>query len=268
MKKLLLVLFVIFSIVLCSCSKNIDNMDFESVELNSIFEEIKNNSARAEELYVGKTFEFGGVITSISTDSFILKSLQDEVANCTIKSKNVEQDILKFNDNDYIKIFGEITSTYYNSINVDVYKVEKPEVFSYDGFYFGMDINDVRNKETRDSLTNGSVSGNEIPYIIDDFYIDEFGYNPDFIRYGFHSWKLSKISLSYSDVDLSFFNTVVNKLTTQYGDAANTKEDTNYIKRFITDSVLITVYYYEDSNSAGIVFMYPAYYSLSNYLTK
>ena len=253
---------------LCSCSKDVNNINFETVELNEVFQEIKNNSARAEELYVGKNVKCAGLISSISNDSFSLKSLQGETVNCTIKNGTVKDDILKFNENDYIKIFGEITATLYSSINMDIYKVEMIDNFSYDGFTFGMDINDVRNKESRESLTNGSLSGNEISYVVDDYYTDDFGFNPDFIRYGFHSWKLSKISLSYNNVDISFFNTVVNKLTTQYGDAANTKEDNNYTKRFITDSVLITVYYYEDSNSAGIIFMSPAYYSLSNYILK
>ena len=268
MKKILLIVLVISTLVLSSCGTNVDNIDFESIELNSVFEELKNNSARGEELYKNKYFEFCGLVSSISSDLFVVKSLQGETANCNIKDKAVKEAILELNNDDYIKVSGKITATHYSSIDVDVLKIEKPEVFSYDGFSFGMDINDLREKETKKSLTNGSMSGSEIPYIVDDSYIDEFGCNPDFIRYGFHSWKLSKISLTYSDVDLSFFNTVVSKLTTKYGSPANTKEDSNYTKRFFTDSVLITVYYYEDSNSAGIIFMNPAYYSLSNYLIK
>lgn len=254
--------------VLSSCRTNIDNIEFEAVELNSVFDELKNNSARGEELYKNKYFEFSGLVSSISTDSFVVKSLHGETANCNIENEAVKKTILELNNNDYIKVFGKITATYYSSIDVDTFKIEKPEIFSYDEFKFGMDIDDLREKETKKSLTNGSLNGSEITYIVDESYTDEFGYNPDFIRYGFHSWKLSKISLSYNDVDLSFFNTVVNKLTTRYGKPANTRENSNYTKRFFTDSVLITVYYYEDSNSAGIVFMSPAYYSLSDYLIK
>lgn len=272
MKKTLLVLLAIVSIVLSSCgtntNTNVDDIEFETIELNSIFEELEKNSARGKELYENKYFEFCGLVSSISTDSFVVKSLMGETANCSVKDESIKGTLLELNKDDYIKVSGKITTTYYSSISVDIYKIQKVENFSYDGFSFGMDINDVREKETKKSLTNGSMSGNEIPYIVDDYYTDEFGFNPDFIRYGFHSWKLSKITLTYSDVDMSFFNTVINKLTTKYGTPANTNEDRDYTKRFFTDSVLITVYYYADSNSAGIIFMHPAYYSLSDYLFK
>lgn len=268
MKKVLLSLLLTVVFMLSACGTNVDNIEFESIELISVFEELKNNSARGEELYKNKYFEFCGLVSSIASDSFVVKSLHGETANCNIKDKALKEVILGLNTDDYIKVSGKITATLYSSIDVDVFKIEKPDVFSYDGFEFGMDINDLREKETKKSLTNGSMSGSEIPYIVDDSYIDEFGYNPDFVRYGFHSWKLSKISLTYSEVDLSFFNNVVSKLTTKYGNPENTNEDSKYTKRFFTDSVLITVYYYEDSNSAGVIFMNPAYYSLSNYLVK
>ena len=271
MKKIFALLLTIVTLCLYSCGGNgtsVENMTFDNIELNTIFENIKENSARGKEMYEGKCFEFGGLISIYSDSSFSIKSLQGETAECSLGNNKIKQQLLSLNNDDYVKVSGKIITTRYSSIVVEVYNIEKPQTFSYDGISFGMDIDEVRNIEKRKSITNGSLTNGEIPYIIEDSFVDEFGYHPDFIRYGFHSWKLSKITLSYSDVDGSFFNSVVTKLSTRYGAPANTKETTKYTKRFITDSVLITVYYYEDSNSAGIIYMYPAYYSLSNYLIK
>lgn len=266
---LVLLATITVSFILCSCGTKSANIQYEPIELHSIFEEIHINSARGEEKYEGGYYQFSGIVSYISNDSsFSVVSIKEDRVNCKVKNKNVKNAIIELDKNDYIKVYGKIVSVSYDSIGVEVDKIEKIEPFSYDGIEFGLDIDEVRKKETKKSVANGAMVGDNIPYTFDDSYIDEFGYNPDFIRYGFHGWTLSKISLSYTEVDLAFFNTVVNRFTEKYGEPANTKEDSKYIKRFLTDSVLATIYYYEDSSSAGIIYMYPAYYSLSNYLTE
>lgn len=107
MKKL--ILFIIVCLLLCSC-ENVENVEYQSTNLDEILEVLSNNTVRFEEIYNRKHVTFFGEVYHISDSEIGISAVGNGTASCRIKKKAVKEKLSDLNSGDYIKVYGKCKS--------------------------------------------------------------------------------------------------------------------------------------------------------------
>ena len=140
MKKIIalfLCLFILLGTSGCGSAKIPE--DIKKAETLLMASEYNKNSMRAEEKYVNTWAIFSGELDAIYSNSFKIKtsfSSGEEIAiECTLKNSTAKEDLMEFDEGDYIKVQGKIIdlapgsnhawgNNYVLTISVDVYAIE------------------------------------------------------------------------------------------------------------------------------------------------
>ena len=115
MKKLAIITLVISLLFSFSCcgenKKNIENIEYEEIELYYIDSAIESNLARAQEKYLGMYVLVEAEVESVpAKDKFVVKSGFYGDAWCTVNDKELQKMVLTLNKGDKVLIKGKITN--------------------------------------------------------------------------------------------------------------------------------------------------------------